>query len=112
MLAGSKGPLRIAPRTWVGPLPLAVPFPVRPIGAPDPRMAAWVPTMRGGGPARLLTGSAKLQQSIAGDPEDRPVVHRPRAKRPVELDRRRIPIEHRPLEAAAATLDGNARQFP
>src|SRR5262249_24428344 len=62
-----------------------------------------------------LTGIARrareLEQRVTGDSKDPPVVHRDRAERSVKVDRRLVPVQHRPLEATAAALDRNSRQL-
>src|SRR5258705_936974 len=58
----------------------------------------------------LLLALRQLPERLPGHPEGRPVVERLRAEPFVELDRRRIPVEHRPFESPAAALDGDARE--
>src|SRR5512139_2939422 len=59
------------------------------------------PSLFGGGARRC----AKLCQRGTIEAHHGPVVHRPRTKRLVEADRRFVPVEHRPFEPRAATLD-------
>src|SRR5690606_38040242 len=47
----------------------------------------------------------------AVDAHDGPFVHRPRPERPVEADRRRVPVKHPPLEPRAAALDRDPRKL-
>lgn len=46
-------------------------------------------------------------QRVARDAEGGPFVDRDGAERTIEADRRFVPVEHRPLEAAAAAGDGD-----
>src|SRR5262245_30438523 len=55
--------------------------------------------------------SERVQRSAA-DPIERPLIHRHRAERLVEVDRTDIPAEHGPLEATAAALDGDVGEMP
>ena len=48
-------------------------------------------------------------QSRTGEPEDRPAVHRHGAQGPVEGDRRRVPVQHRPLDPGVAALAPRSR---
>src|SRR5260370_41032396 len=54
---------------------------------------------------------SKSRQCVSRHPEDRPLVEWPRAQAFVELDRGRIPVEHRPFEAPAAALHRNPREL-
>src|SRR5499427_3714357 len=63
-------------------------------------VSSWAPSGRG-----------ELAEGVAGDAEDRPRIHRLGAEFLVEADRRLVPVEHRPLEAAAAALDGESGQM-
>src|SRR5690349_7112111 len=49
-------------------------------------------------------------QRVVGEPEDGPLVHGDGAGGLVEVDRRGVPVEHRPLEARVAALDADLGQ--
>ena len=49
-------------------------------------------------------------QCRPGHPESRPLVHWNCSNSPVEADGEIVPVEHRPLESAAVTLDCNSRK--
>ena len=49
-------------------------------------------------------GAPKPLERVAIEPIGRPVAHRPGAERLIERDRRRVPVEHRPLHPPAAAL--------
>src|SRR3954451_13299834 len=56
------------------------------------------------------TGRRQPLQRAAGEPVGRPLVHALGPEAFVELDRRRVPVEHGPIDPAAAALDREARQ--
>src|SRR5437867_2415322 len=60
-------------------------------------------------PFSPLTGQAV--ERLAGHPENRPLTHRNRAQSLVELNRRLIPIQNSPFEAAAIALARDLRQM-
>jgi hypothetical protein len=57
----------------------------------------------------LLSG--KTGERLAGEAVHGPIGVRLRSEALVKLDRVAIPIEHRPLKAAAPPLDGEASQM-
>src|SRR5258705_9054234 len=58
-----------------------------------------------------LSCSREPRDVVAGEPEDRSLVHRFRVEAAVELYRRLVPIEDRPLHAAAVPLHGDLREI-
>src|SRR5687767_7724442 len=59
--------------------------------------------------AAFASGGQCLQRR-PGQPLHRPVAHRNSAQAAVEVERRRVPVEDRPLEAAAAALEREPRE--
>ena len=55
-------------------------------------------------PARKHYREPKLAQRLVGQPVHGPLVLRPGTQRPVELDRRGVPVQHRPLEPLVPAL--------
>ena len=63
---------------------------------------------------RPATGQVAAARAASGapvEPVDRPLVVRPGAQAVVETDRRCVPVEHRPLDPAAAALERQAGQL-
>src|SRR5438045_7523713 len=52
-------------------------------------------------------GLRELGDSVTGQSEHRPFLHRFRAELTIKLDRRVVPIEHRPFHRAATPITGN-----
>ena len=62
---------------------------------------------------RTFDPTGGVEQGVAGEPEDRPLVHRHRAETPVELDGRGVPVQHPPLDPGVPTIHrdlGQCRQ--
>lgn len=55
----------------------------------------------------LPRSSAQGFKGLAGEPPDRPLVHGPGARGPVEVDRRVVPVQDRPVQPGVATLDAD-----
>jgi EAL domain-containing protein (putative c-di-GMP-specific phosphodiesterase class I) len=55
--------------------------------------------------------SCERRQRVSGHPEQAPLVHALGAEAFVKTDRRLVPVEHQPLEAAAAALVRDARDM-
>ena len=61
-----------------------------------------VKSCRAESPAHVLL--RKVFQCLADQAKRNPILERHRAETFVELDRRRVPVEHRPFEASASAL--------
>src|SRR2546427_379668 len=84
------------------------PSPPHPRGAPA---KPWPPRYSDRLLAKLAAPREPAQRR-AGEPREDPLLPEAGAQPPVEADRRRVPVEHRPLHAPAATAHGDPREGP
>ena len=69
-----------------------------------------IPNQGGYGLAGGGASVARAASGVAGQAVHRPAVHPNRAEADVEVDGRRVPVEHRPLQPAVPSLDAAPRQ--
>src|SRR5687768_9382373 len=68
--------------------------------------ALQIPDLR----ARLRRGTGQPGDPLLRQPKNSPLIHRLRAELAIKLNRRVVPIEHRPLHSAAPALLRNLRE--
>src|SRR4029453_11865176 len=80
------------------------------MSGPGARFSASVAVMNSASDVRSIIAAAEFHERIAGHAMHGPLIHLHRAEALVELYRAHVPIEHRPFQPTAATLQRRARQ--
>src|SRR5678815_4995813 len=83
------------------------------MSGPGARFSASVAVMNSASGARSnMLAASQLRERLAGHAMHGPLVHLYRAETLVEVDRAHVPVEDRPLQPAAVTLQRQPRQVP
>src|SRR6185436_20841543 len=83
------------------------------MSGPGARLSASVAVMNRASDAGSIIGAAtELHERVAAQAMHGPLIHRHGAEALVEIDSAHVPVEHRPLQPAAAALQRQAREVP